>query len=319
VRFARPYDLYVLLVALTIVLVERCPVDGTGRLAGAVIGSIAHRLSRHKRRLSEERVAAVFADTATSERTRAIVEEAFRRFWQDQFPSSRGDARYDRGVVGIEHLNEALARGRGAILWEAAPFGRRMAAKRILRDEGLAIHQVHSDNHLSDLEVGPDLSLVQQRFFQAFFDRQELRFVAELLRLPRDNAVAGRRTLLRRLRDNGILCMGNDGSYGRNVLSVPFLGHARGFASGFVTLTRASGAPILPIFCVETSAGCLQVVIEEALRLDETLERDGAARSMATQYVTLLESYVLRYPGEYRAWHKLTPLSEVPSSPSTAA
>jgi lauroyl/myristoyl acyltransferase len=303
VRFL--YGVYVFLVAATVAIVDRIPIEGAGESAGAIIGSIAHRLSGRKRRVSEKRVARAFDGAMTAEQIRAVVRDGFRNFWRDQFATSYRDGAGDCGVVGLHHVREALARGRGVILWESSEFGRRLAAKRILRSVGLVLHQVHSDDHLGDLKPHTGNTSSYQRL-KDFFDRQELRFVAEIVRLPRKDLIAGRRRVLRCLRDNGILIMANSGNYGQGIVSVPFLGHERAFAGGFLTLARATGAPLLPVFCVKLPAGGLQVTIEAPIRWDETLDKDRAVESVAKQYAALLESYVRRHPGEYRTWHRLS-------------
>jgi len=104
--------------------------------------------------------------------------------------------------------------------------------------------------------------------------------------------------------------MANDGVYGQKFVSIPFLGHARRVATGLVTLARAAGAAVLPMFCVEAERGERRVIVEPPLRSSAT-NRDDAAYDIAAQYVALLESYVRRYPSQYRTWDSLgTPLQE---------
>ena len=313
------YDLYVALVAATMAVVRRCPIEGVDEAAGAVIGAVAHRLSSRKRLASEQRVEKAFAGTMPDQQKRTIVKDSFRHFWQDQLADSRRHGAGDQRVIGLDRVTDALGRGRGVILWESSQFGRRMTAKRILHNAGLALHQVHSSDHIGELETGPCDSALRRKVLQRFFDKQELRFVASIVRLSRCDAVAGSRTLLRLLRDNEILCMGNDGAYGQKILSVPFLGHARRFATGFVTLAHMSGATMLPMFCVEAPAGGSHVIIEEPISWDKTLDRDQAVKSVAERYTALLEFYVRRYPGEYRTWHHLRPDPPTPADGSSSS
>jgi hypothetical protein len=66
-----------------------------------------------------------------------------------------------------------------------------------------------------------------------------------------------------------------------------------------VSLTKLTGAPLLPIFCAETE--CL--VIEAPIRVDPTAERDRGLHQALEGYATLLEAYVRRRPELYRGWH----------------
>ena len=44
-------------------------------------------------------------------------------------------------IRGLVHLQQALARGKGAILWESNGFSRRVQAKRTLHTHGIRLHQ----------------------------------------------------------------------------------------------------------------------------------------------------------------------------------
>src|SRR6476646_4455858 len=51
-------------------------------------------------------------------------------------------------IRGLVHLQQALARGKGAILWESNGFSRRVQAKRTLHTHGIRLHQTHGETHL---------------------------------------------------------------------------------------------------------------------------------------------------------------------------
>jgi lauroyl/myristoyl acyltransferase len=309
VSIIRGRDLYLLAVLAMMVIVAPLPFEMPRRLVGTGVAAIAYRLSGRKRRRSEQGVERTFPDAMTPRQRTAIVKGAFRQFWQDPFISPRSVRTIDNAVVGLSHVYEALAAGRGVILWESSQFGGRVAAKRILRDAGLSICQVHVHDHAGGFGTGGRrASFVQKRLIESHFDRHELRFVAEIVRLPLHEKVAGRRSLVRLLAENRIVCMANDGMYGQRFVSVPFLGHSRSVATGTVTLARATGATMLPMFCVEAPVGKWRVIIEPPIRSDAA-NRDQAAYDIAAQYVALLESYIRRYPDQYRTWDALRPRS----------
>jgi KDO2-lipid IV(A) lauroyltransferase len=311
---ARRRDLYVLAVIAVMMLVVPWPFELPRRWAAISIGSIAYRLSRRKRQRSEEGVEDVFRGVVTTRQRRAIVKGAFRQYWQEPFVSPCSSGRSKDVVVGLSHVHKALAQGRGVILWESSEFGGRMAAKRILHDAGFRICQVHASTHLGGFStLGLSASLLRQKVIEPFFDRHELRFVAEIISLPRLENVTGRRTLLQRLRENRIVCMANDGKYGQKFVSVPFFDRTRRVATGVTTLASASGATILPMFCVEESDGARRVVIEPPIRSEQAADRDRAAHDVAAQYVKYLESYMRRYPAQYRTWYLLRPRPALPA------
>jgi lauroyl/myristoyl acyltransferase len=73
-----------------------------------------------------------------------------------------------------------------------------------------------------------------------------------------------------------------------------------------VSLSRASGAPILPLFCVQEEEGIFVVSIERPISGDAGMDRDQAREICIDRYVALLESYVKKYPEQYFSWHALS-------------
>jgi lauroyl/myristoyl acyltransferase len=302
-------DLYLLLVIAVMMLVTPWRSETLSKFAGETIASIAYRLSRGKRLRCAQGVERVFRDELTPAEKEAAIEGSFRQFWREPFvpPQSRGRAR--GAVTGLSHVHEALAAGRGVILWESSQFGARTMSKRILRDAGLRICQVHASNHLGGFgNHGRPQSRVRQKVIERFFDRHELRFVDDIVTLSLDENIAGRKVLFRRLQENRVVCMANDGRYGQKFVSVPFFGRARPVATGIMTLSRATGAPLLPMFCVEEPADEWRAIIEPPLSTSHAGDRDRATYDVAAQYVALLESYMRRYPTQYRTWELMRPM-----------
>jgi hypothetical protein len=64
-------------------------------------------------------------------------------------------------VYGLEHLQDSLKRGSGAILWESGYFGRSNLAKHILYQKGFSIDQcmplaIRGDSgQVATLKAGP--------------------------------------------------------------------------------------------------------------------------------------------------------------------
>lgn len=51
--------------------------------------------------------------------------------------------------------------------------------------------------------------------------------------------------------------------------------------------------------------GKATLIIEDRIRTEPNAPRDRDVESAVRQYVRLLESYVRRLPGSYRAWHEV--------------
>jgi KDO2-lipid IV(A) lauroyltransferase len=280
------------------------------RALAVAIGGVAYNVSRRKRRRSEVSVArGAGADVLPGER-RAIVQGAFREFWRELFSlvPSGAERRALRAapVQGLEHLQAAHAAGRGAILWESSHFGKRLTAKQMLRARGVAVHQVHADTHLGGFRVPRDGdSVVRQRILHPAFRRLEHRSVDGTIEIPETDSLAFARLIAQRLGQNGVVCIASDGTLGRKFVCVPFLGVLQPFATGVISLTRLSGAALLPIFCFDDPPGRPRLVIEPPVAVEAGPRRDRAVEDALRRYAALLETYVRRYPSQYRNWHLL--------------
>jgi lauroyl/myristoyl acyltransferase len=98
-----------------------------------------------------------------------------------------------------------------------------------------------------------------------------------------------------------------------------FLGGYRTFFTGMVSLSRITGAPILPLFCIQEDSDKTVVIIEPPLAFDSTTDRDSASALGIDQYVNLLESYITRYPEQYRNWDGLTRVNSPDTGPVSPA
>jgi len=104
------------------------------------------------------------------------------------------------------------------------------------------------------------------------------------------------------LKQNAILCIPGDGRSGKKLLPMRFLGHTKLFSTGMVSLVKFSGASILPIFCIQEKNGKTSLIIEPPILIETEVGRDQVLEKGVLQYVRLLESYIRKYPEQYRNW-----------------
>jgi lauroyl/myristoyl acyltransferase len=281
--------------------------SGRGRLFLArFVAFIGYRLSQTKRQLSEDNVAQAFGGELTKDLTRTIVRSSFYQFWCEAFsmpsPSSSEPGCVQVSIRGLEHLQFARDNGKGAILWESAVFGRRLLAKQILHQNGFSVHQVHGENHAGGFYTPCPASWLRRRVIKRFFDNCEKQYVAEILNLPLWEPLPVMRALLERLKQNRVICVAGDGTLGWNWVRKRFLWRERGFSTGMVSLSKITGAPILPFFCIQESADKIALIIERPIGMDATMDRNTTSEMCIEQYVRLLESYVRKHPGQYYGW-----------------
>jgi lauroyl/myristoyl acyltransferase len=271
------------------------------------IALTAYHFSGNKRRLIEKNVSEAFNGKLNNNQIREIAKGAFHEFWRETFsraPSSQERATLKSVVIqGLGHLQRALENGRGVILWESKAFGQRVLSKHILHNNGFSIHQIYGETHLKGfLGDGRSDTWVREHLIQTEFERFEKPFLAEIIYLPSSDSLVFTRILLDRLKQNAILCVPGDGAWGQKKIPLKFLGHTRLFPTGMVSLAKISGASILPIFCIEEENGKTSLMIEHPIRIETEVGREQVLEKGLSQYVRLLESYIRRYPGQYRNW-----------------
>jgi len=309
-KFIAFKDLYLLVVIGLMKIVNWC---GSPRFKEFIVHGIAFvafHVSRNKRRLSEENLGRAFGGRLTENRRREIIKRAFYEFWSDAF--SLLPSRAERAVLkrarlrGVEHLSQALEGGKGVILWASNHFGKMVLAKQILHEYGFPVHKVHVENHLGGFRNNGDPETwVQHRFIGPFFERCEEAFVAGIVYLPSSDSLAFTRVFLDRLKQNAIVCVAGDAKHGRKLIPLEFLGFTEVFPTGIVTLAKISGAPILPMLCIQEQNGETCAIVERPIHIETTVDRDRAAADSIAQYLTVLEAYTRRYPEQYRNWHML--------------
>ncbi|NNK64096.1 MAG: hypothetical protein HKO98_12925 [Gemmatimonadetes bacterium] len=271
------------------------------------LGWLAFQLSRDKRRRVERHVDLAFGRESDGAGKRAIARACFYEFWREMVDWVPGAIEAplpeDVPVQGIDHLEQALAEGHGAILWESNGFGRRVQGKRVLAARGVHPYQTHGATHLGVLGTSPEPGTWIRRRLRERYVRRECEFVAAVIEIPLDPSIAGGRAYLRHLRRNRVLCMAGDGQIARRLYPVRLLGRTVQFAPGAVKLSRLSGAPLLPLFWVPEGDGAPALEIGPPLR--PVGEGDEDVVRCLQGFADALEERVRRWPHAYRNWHML--------------
>jgi lauroyl/myristoyl acyltransferase len=305
-------DLYLLSVVAVIQLANKSGSVRLRLLFTRLVAFLAYSLSRRKRRLSEKNLFEAFDGQLSKQRGRAIVKGSFYQFWLDAMSLPYCKSSEATGepiqITGLEHLQDSLNGGKGAILWESSYFGRRNLAKHILYRNGFAIDQVHADGHLAGFRPRrTNRSWTSERIVRPFFHDCEKAFLREIIYLGDPDSLAFTKLMASRLRDNRILCISADGTRGKKFISLPFLGNSFSYPTGIVSLAKFTGSPILPLFCFDDEEGGTCLVIGPAVQISPDWQREVASENGIRQFITLLESYVRSYPEQYRKWDYSSP------------
>jgi lauroyl/myristoyl acyltransferase len=297
-------DLYLLCVA-GLAVIAGWPIPGLRWLIANSVSSAAYILSPQRRRVIETNLIRYFNTELSHIQRKQITKQVFDCFWQDFFlwhtVRSRQEILGTVEIHNLDRLHTALAQGKGIILLESSFFGNRAITKQIFHANGIEIHQIHSETHLAGLRSS-STSLVRHKFVRPFFDRCEKKYVSEIINLPTSDSLSHTRHMAGLLQQNKIICASGDGQNGQRLMTVFFMGQTRAFTTGIINLSRLSGAPLLPIFCVNGADGKTHLFIESALSLKIGSNREQQIENGLNQYARLLEGYIRQYPGHFRNW-----------------
>ncbi len=304
-------DPVVLLVIAIIKIAAGFSSPGVKRFLFESFAFASYHLSRNKRKSTERNLSEIYHRETGDDDMERMTRRVFLEFWEEKFwllPSrAEREAIGKMEIEGIGRLEAALQRGRGVILWESNSFGKRALSKQILHQRGFAVHQIHSENHsegfLNPYSCG---TWMQRRLIKNILEGFERRFVAGIINLPESDSLAFTRTLLERLRRNAILCVSGDAQAGQKHVPVKFMGRTGAFPTGMVSLARVSGAPLLPMFCVSEGDGKKRLIIEQPISIGKTMmDREQELEYGISRFLAVLETYIRRYPEQYKKWHML--------------
>jgi len=198
-------------------------------------------------------------------------------------------------VAGKEHVDGALARGHGAVIWLGHFAFTSLLSKMALADAGIAAsHLSHPRHGFSDSRFG-------MRVLNPIRRGAEDRFLAERVMMAADQPVTAMRVLQKRLRENRVVSVMVRERAMRPV-ALPFLDGEIRLATGAPDIAYATRAALLPAFLIRVGPGRFTLTIEPPQELPDRIPRHEATSEMLPRYVALLESYVLRFPGLWRGW-----------------
>jgi KDO2-lipid IV(A) lauroyltransferase len=253
------------------------------RLAAARrTGRLLARALPRERLAVDRNLARVLPDWSRAARARA-VGETFARFaccFADLLVLNR--RRPDRlertlaGVDGEEHLDRALDAGHGVILLTGHLGNWDLAGRLLARRRGRPTHVVLSAEQEAALEgylrrEQPGLRYVTRRQASAALDLWAALRRAEVVAMQADRATGE-----------------------RGDAAVPFFGAPAAFPLGPFLLARASGAPVVPAFCLMTDDGRYRVAIEPPIRV-----APGGEHAALRTTVGLLERVVRGHPTQW--------------------
>ncbi|MGH3406805.1 MAG: lysophospholipid acyltransferase family protein [Streptosporangiaceae bacterium] len=232
----------------------------------------------------------------------------------------RGRGRSLRKLVDIrgrEHLDAALARGKGVILC-AAHFGSYDSAFSLLHASGFPLTTIGRSFHMySDYLLG--LASVQRQFWKLVYGRRLLRHRQGPNIEPWPGRIQVAVQAAVALRANEVVTISSDAApldadLPRTV-EMPFLGRQARLLPGVVTLARLTSAPVLTIFIYRLADYRHQV-----LEISPPVLMQGETTTAFVPCVAAMDAAIRTSPAHWEYWSNtgyLAALGLLPAAPPT--
>jgi KDO2-lipid IV(A) lauroyltransferase len=207
-------------------------------------------------------------------------------FWFGQRPLQEALGNFER-IEGLEHLDAAMAEGRGVILL-TAHAGNYELGGILLRARNLKVHVVYK----------PDRFEAVERL------RKRMRALSGVQGIPVDGVGFSTLPLVKLLREGALVGMQGDRDFSLNGVPMPFFGREVPFPRGPWELAAMTGAPILTGFFFTDENRRFHAHFGEPIHITaDRGERMAAIDAGMRRFVADLEALIRHYPSQWYCFY----------------
>ncbi len=184
--------------------------------------------------------------------------------------------------AGVEHIKNALEKGRGAVIL-TAHLGHWELGGILLQYLGFKLNVVQ---YLYDSEA-------QNRLLDRNKDMRGIKVISA-------NDPAGfALSVYKALRQNELVAIQGDRDMGKSGRQVSFFGSPAYFPAGPVLLAMKTGAPLVPAFTIMGTDGKYHPIAEAEVPLTLTGDDESDLLANMTKVAGIIEKYVRKYPEQW--------------------
>ena len=259
------------------------------RRVGKGMGWIAWRVFGVRKRVVVDNISLSFPG-APSDRVDAIALESCEQYGMALMEFARFRRLSRRALMemvdveGMEHLDDALSRGKGAVLF-SGHFGNWELLGAVVARRGYPLH-VTDTNHSNELT---------HRIISSLRIGQGMTVIAP-------SEPSSRITGL--LSENKFVSYLADQDARRDGIFVDFLGRPASTVRGPAIFSIRKRCPIVALFLVRRGVDRHLAVVEKPIWPDPRLEGRDAIRDLTQRYTRILEKYIRESPGQYFWMHR---------------
>jgi lauroyl/myristoyl acyltransferase len=199
-------------------------------------------------------------------------------------------------LEGEDHLQSALARKNGVILW-VAPFVFNSGPTKI------ALHQRgHRVAHLSS----PRHGFSRTRLAIALLNRirciPEDRYLSQRIVFDQRAPSAAMRRMIRALEDGEIVSIVATSAEGSELIKGPIFGGSLLVGVGAPRLAALTRAPLLPLFTVRDPEIGFRIIVDAPIKIAFDRSSDERCVTAVTEYLERSGPWVRKFPEQWRGW-----------------
>lgn len=201
-------------------------------------------------------------------------------------------------IEGIEHIDNALARGKGIII-QLAHFGSFLMILPALAYRGYKVNQI----------VGKPELKHHRKIHKLIFNAKAKENSALPVRFVHvDHSI---RPVIDALKKNELIAVAFDGRDGKDWVPVKFLGGTANISPGAVRIARVTGAAILPTFIIRQHDDTHRLIIERPIELEQSEDMEEFLSKNIQNIADIFEKYIVKYPCHFgMTYHTLRSRAE---------
>jgi KDO2-lipid IV(A) lauroyltransferase len=254
--------------------------------------ALGYLIARKQRRIALESLATAFGSEKTSKERERIAKDCFiymaksgiELFFLTDRPQL---VRKQVGIIGKEHLDSALAKGKGVIL-VSAHFGNFPLMMMKLSLEGYKIAGI--------------MRYMRDERAEKFFMKKRTKFgIKTIYSQPRKVCVEDS---IHTLRNNELLFIPLDQNFGTGGVFVDFFDRKAATATGPVILAKRTQATILPCFILRQEDDTHKIVFEPPLKIEEGSTEQETTLINIQKLTNIIERYIRSYPSDWGWIHR---------------
>jgi len=254
-----------------------------------VIGLVAFNVYSGSATTLEDNLSHVLKNERDETTVRTAARQVFSNLSKNYFDLFRSHALSDEeisasvNIVGLERLQQLLARGKGLILTTGhfGPFDALVHIAPIL-----------------NLKITAPAEHLQPENLYEYVCRLRARNWITLM--PVDGPLLG---LFRALRRGEIVALAADRDITHSGIVVDFFGAPARLPDGHVQLALRTGAPVVTCFGLRQADNSSSLYIESPLELEETGDFERDVRANVGKVVGRMEDWIRRYPEQWLMLH----------------